>query len=499
MKYIVLAFALCTTLFAADLPEVPGNSSLSSTHASYDGNSLLLTGRVALDHGLGKMTAEEASLLRQDVEGGKDFPFSLIQLRKDVLLALKNDAQIVCDSADLDFAALKGILLPSENAQVVYTDQIKKKKSGESTPLKLSSQLIELQFCKQSQEGKKTDYEIETILAKQGVTIDYANNFQLLADHALYRKERAQDHKSSKREFQGIVTAYPKDDQSQCHLSHEGDEVYADMVDIDLPNARLSLLHPKGTLASSLLPHLQKGEMHFQSDYLYWDHNKNSLLLKGNIAIEEASLGTLHAQEELYIAQSVIQGKRLLKSIDSQGHSTLVYRDELHHPHKLVSHGSLHLDRDKLRATADSPEKDSVVPMDKQLYYEEAEIAIYADHGLLEYAVAGDQMQPSSLTLKGNIRLFSHDPLKPPRFGIADRLTYSLTTRTLILSASPGKKVLFWDETQGMRLSAPEVHIVYDPETKQQNVKGIGAVQFAFTAEEQSKLQQLFPQLKTLL
>ena len=133
---------------------------------------------------------------------------------------------------------------------------------------------------------------------------------------------------------------------------------------------------------------------------------------------------------------------------------------------------------------------------DKQLYYEEEEIAIFADSASLEYSIANDTLQPASLSLKGNIRLFSHDPQKPPRCGAADRLTYSLTTRTLILSANPGKKVLFWDEVQGMHLSAPEVHITFDPQTKQQNVKGIGAVQFSFTPDEQNKLMQLFPQLK---
>ena len=56
--------------------------------------------------------------------------------------------------------------------------------------------------------------------------------------------------------------------------------------------------------------------------------------------------------------------------------------------------------------------------------------------------------------------------------------------------------MLFWDEMQGMHLSAPEVHITYDTATKQQNVKGVGTVQFAFTPEENNKLMQLFPQLK---
>ncbi|MBS0604988.1 MAG: hypothetical protein JSS60_08155 [Verrucomicrobia bacterium] len=496
MNLLATCLALCAIPLAANAPSIPDSGSLSSTDASYDGNSLNLTGHVVLDHGLGKMTAEEASLQRQ--EAGKDFPFSFIQLRKDVVLALKSSAQISCGSADLDFTSLKGTLLPSENGKVVYTDQIKKKKGGEATALQLSGQCVELNFSKQSFDGKKTDYEIDNILAKEDVVIDYADNFQLLAHHALYRKELSRDNKTSKREFQGVVTAYPKDELSQCRLSHQGDEIFADMVDIDLINSKLSLLHPKGVLAAAVLPHLQNGEMHFKSDYLYWDQGKNLLTLKGNIAIDEAALGTLHAQDELQITHTVVKGKHVLKGIQAQGPTSLNYKDAHNGSHKLISYGSVHLDRDKLRATIDSPEKDGAVPLDKQLFYQEEEIAIYADSASLEYSIAGDALQPSLLTLKGNIRLFSHDPLKPPRFGTADRLTYSLTTRTLILSANPGKKVLFWDETQGMHLSAPEVHITYDSETKQQNVKGVGTVQFSFTPEEQNKLQQLFPQLKAL-
>ncbi len=493
MRSLSICFALCIAPLAAETPGVPDTGSLSSTDASYDGNSLVLTGHVSLNHGLGKMTAEEASLERQEV--GKDFPFSLIHLRKDVVLALKNSAKLTCSSAELDFAALKGTLFSEENGKVVYTDQIKKKKGGEILPLQLSGKTIDLIFSKQSL-GQSTEYEIDNILAKDEVVIDYADNFQLFAHRALYRKELSPDNKTPKREFQGVVTAYPQDEQSQCRLCHLGDEILADMVDIDLLGSKISLLRPKGHLATSTLPHLNNGKVQFQSDYLYWDQNKNALTLKGNIAIDEASLGQIHAQEELQIVQTGAEGKRLLKSIQAQGPAQLTYKDMHSQPHKLVSHGLIHLDRETLKATIDSPKSSGIVPIDKQLYYEEADIAFYADNASIEYSIVDDMMRPSQLHLKGNIRLFSHDPLKPPRVGSADRLTYSLTTRTLILSADPGKKVLFWDDSQGMRLSAPEAHIVYDSETKQQSVKGIGAVQFSFTAEEHSKLLQLFPQLK---
>lgn len=494
MRTLAIIFTLFGAQLIANTPAIPESGSLSSADASYDGNSLVLTGHVVLDHGLGKMTAEEASLQRQ--EAGKDFPFSLIQLRKDVLLALKNSAQISCGSADLDFTALKGVLSPSENSKVVYSDQIKKKKGGEFVAFKLSGQHIELNFSKQEHDGKKTEYEIQNIFAKDDVTVDYADGFELSAGHALYRKELAGD-KSSRREFQGVITAYPKEG-AQCRLSHLGDQIDADMVDLDLINSRISLLHPKGTLAAAILPHLQKGEMRFQSDHLYWDQNKSTLTLKGHVFIDEAAIGAFNAQDELQIVQTNVKGKTILKAINTQGPASLIYKDAHNHKHKLISQGTVNLDRDKLRATIESPEKEGVISQDKQLYYEEEEIAIYADSASLEYSIVNDSLQPASLSLKGNIRLFSHDPQKPLRCGAADRLSYSLTTRTLILSANPGKKVLFWDEVQGMRLSAPEVHITYDAETKQQNIKGVGAVQFSFTPDEQNKLMQLFPQIKKL-
>ena len=490
-----LSLSLLVAPLIANAPSMPDQGSLSSSDASYDGNSLLLTGHVILDHGLGKMMSEEASLQRQEI--GKDFPFSLIQLRKDVLLGLKSGAQISCGSADLDFTALKGLLYSSENDKVTYTDQIKKRKGSETNSLKLTGQFVQLEFLKQAHDGKKTEYDVDRIFVKESVVIDYANDFQLHAHEALYRKESLQRSKSSSQEFQGIVTAYPKDEHSKCRLLHQGDEIDADQVDLNLIDSKIFLLQPKGTLASALLPSLQKDKIYFHADQLSWDQIKNTLTLKGKVLIDENSLGLLNAEDEIQITQTVAKDKHLLKKIHAQGPSSLVYRDANQITHRLTSSGSIDFNREKLKATIDSFEKEGVIPQDKQLYYEEEEFAVFADYASLEYSIVNETaIQPSSLTLIGNIRLFSHDTQKPLRCGLADRLTYSLTTKTLILSANPGKKVLFWDESQGMHLSAPEVHITYDPETKQQQVRGIGAVQFAFTPDEQSKIQQFFPRSK---
>lgn len=481
-----------SSALASQTSSQPDTGSVSSTNATYDGNALILTGHVVLDHGLGKMTAEEASLQKQEI--GKDFPFAVIELRKDVHLALKSSAELLCETADLNFETLIGVLHAKDASKVIYTDAFKKKK--ETIPFKLMGNRIELLFSKQC-ATKKTDYDIETVHVKDDVLIDYSNGFHLTADHALYRKQNADS--STNKEFQGIITAYPKDEHSQCRLTHGSDVIDADMVDFNMICSTLSLLHPKGILSSTLLPKVQKEPMRFSADHLLWDHTTHALKLQGRIFIEEKSLGKLVASDELQLTHSLNSGKMLLKAIHAQGPTTLTYDDpSFSQPHKLISYGTMDLDRDKLLATLDSPEKEGRIPLDKQIYYEEEEIGVFADRAILEYSESENQLRPVSLQLKGNIRLFSHDPKQPPRCGISDRLNYSLTTRTLILSANPGNKVLFWDESQGLRMSASEVHITYDTESKHHTVKGVGKVQLSLTTEEQQHLKQLFPYYKVV-
>lgn len=481
------SLALCFLLTSLHANPVGDSGALSSTNAAYDGSALILTGKVRLDHGLGQMAAERASLERQDA--GKDFPFSLIHLQNEVVLTLKNSAEIRCETADLDFLSLKGFLFSKENEKVVYSDSLSKKK-GEKTPFKMLGKVVELGLGKKAEEGKKAEYELETILAKEEVVINYDESFILHADHAIYRALHATDKRT--KSFQGTISAYPKDPSSKCRLIHDGDDITADSVDLDLIHSKLSLLHPEGTLLTKLAPNLQKGNLNFRADHLSWDHTKNLLTLKGKVRVEDSSLGILTSEEDLQILQGMQKDKRYLKTISSKGTSTLQYKDSEDHTHKLYCHGPVTIDREHLNATLNSPLIDGSVPEVEQIYYEDEKLGVYSDNASLEYSLHENSLQPASLSLIGNIRLFSLDPSQKRRCAVADRLNYSPTTRTLILYANPGKKVLYWDEEDSIHVSAHEVHITQDPNTKKEAVKGLGNVQFAFSFEENNLLQKVF-------
>ncbi len=446
-------------MLATSVPNVDSGS-LSSSNASYDGNALVLKGQVILDHGLGKMRAEEAVLERQ--EAGKDFPFSLIHLQKDVLLALKNSAELKCDSADFDFTALKGNLFAAD--RVIYTNQLKQKK-GDSLLFRLLSKGVEVHLQKSGQTNQKTDYDIETLIAQESVQIDYTDHFTLLADKAIYNKT--------------TLSATPKDAETRCQLKHGDDLIDATAIHLDLLHSRLSLAHPRGLIRTILAPEAQKGELLFTSDALTWDSPKNTLMLKGNVQMTEPSLGTLSADDEIHL----VQGKDRLSTIRTKGKTSLLSLNK----HRLLAFGSLLIDRDHFHASIESPA--NALEVGQQIYYEEEEVAIFADKAAIEYA---ENFAPVSIALKGNVRLFSRDTQKPPRFGLADRVTYSPTTRTFILGADPGKRVLFLNEEDNLRVSAQEVHITEDPTTKKQTVKGIGNVQLTFSTEEELLLQKFF-------
>ncbi len=490
-----IALFLGSILLCSSTATPPTSGSVSSTSASYNGNALVLTGHVTLDHGLGKMEAEEAQLEKQE-ELSKDFPFRLIHLSKEVVLALKNNAQLKCERADLDFTTLKGFLTAKEADKVSYIDHIKRKGSKESS-LKLLGQTLELSFLKQDHSAEKTEYAVESALARGSVEVLYGADFHLDADHALYRRTLLSQDKTSSKEFQGILTAYPKDDASKCHLTHGQDSVDADTVDIDLITSKLLLAHAQGTLGSSLLSQKADGKISFDCQRLVWDSLLSQLTLTGNITIIDPSFGKIVSKETLILAHQMLKDKKTLQTATSYGPTIFTYQvPGVETPYQLTCEGTVLLDRVHSQVVCESPVRDGAVLREDQVHYEDGNFSFYSDKAFCEYAgEEGGELAPTSFTLRGNVRLFSKDAHNKSSYGIADRLQYSPETHTLVLTAAPGKRVLFWDEVNKMSLSAKEVHILHDPQTKERTVQGVGNLRLTFDPSEHALFKQLFPKV----
>lgn len=94
------------------------------------------------------------------------------------------------------------------------------------------------------------------------------------------------------------------------------------------------------------------------------------------------------------------------------------------------------------------------------------------------------------LVCEGNVRLRSMRVQGKESFAIAETLSYKPDEKRIVLTSSYPKRVLFWQDD--MRLSAREVHICPDPDTKLETIEGIGDIHFAFDLAEESAIHEFF-------
>lgn len=454
------------------------SSSVSSKTAAYDGRLLILDGDVELDLGIGKLFAQHAAIEKPELSA--EFPCSIVDLQQDVRVSLKQRAELLCEKAHFDFSKLLGELFPKLGGQVIYRDSIQKEQ-GKQEPFQLSGNRVELHLAKHPKDEGKVDYQLDEILVYDDVSLDSNQDIHVAADRALFQRKTSYSATP-------IVTAYPKDEQGICIITHEQDHVDAKSIILDIQHAQVNLQSALGSLYSTLIPQ-QKLPLKFRSNHVTWYHQDHRLTLSGDVLVEEPSLGTIESSE-LEIVQA---DNNQLKSLSAQGKTTLEHID-LHtgNKHLLKCLGSFYVDEDKQSITLKSPLAEGKVPFDQQLYYAYQDLAAHADTAKCLYKKVVHAATLSSFSLEGNVRLFSLDPKQTLRCAIADHLLYNPETNTFLLSSKSKRKVLFWNEEEGLSISAQHVEITKDAAGKE-SVKSKGNVKFAFSTAEHQLLQKIFP------
>ncbi len=417
------------------------SSDLSSDTASYDGKVLVLKGNVTLDHDLGKMESQVATLKK----GGPSLEFATILLQNDVSIFFENQGKLFSDQAFLDFQTLTGTF-SSNDYPIIY--------KGEKLDLFCSK--IDLAL---SRSGP--NFEISSLIAQEEVHIDYKKDFHVDCDKALYEND--------------TLTAIGND---FCYCTHLDDTTTSKKITMDLKTNLLTLESPSGKLSSFFFPDDPDRSCQFASRLLLWDHQHDLLTLKGGVVIHDPLLGTLIGEDTFSLQQRKHFGKRTIQSIETKGKTVLSSNDS----ETLTSYGTLKIDRDELLLTCTSPS-------DKQLIYEKEDLLLFADSARIEYSFQGLELKPHTIYLDGNVQIFSHNLNRPLRKGIADHIIHNPTSKQTKLLADAGNHVLFWDDEKRLSLSAPEILINHEGE--EEIVRGIGTVRFIFTEEEGKRIETL--------
>lgn len=454
------------------------SSSISSKTAAYDGQLLTLDGDVELDLDLGKLFAQHAALEKPELN--TELPCSIVDLQQDVRVSFKQRAELLCEKAHFDFFKLFGELFPKMGGQVIYRDMIEKEQ-GRQEPFQLSGNRVELRLAKQAKEIGKIEYLLDEILAYDDISLDSNQGIHVLADRALFQRKTGYSPTP-------IVTAYPKDEEGRCMITHEQDQVEAKHIILDIQHALIDLQSAFGSLFSTLIPQ-QKLPLKFRSNHVAWYHPEHRLILSGDVHVEEPSLGMIESSE-IEIVQSE---NKQLKLLNAQGKTILEHLDlRTGNKHHLKCLGSISVDEEKQSITLNSPSIHGKVAFDQQLYYAYQDFASHADHAHCLYKKEEHAAALSSFSLDGNVRLYSLDPKQSLRCALADHLVYRPDTNTFTLSSKSKRKVLFWNEEEGLCISADHVEISKDASGKE-NVKSKGNVKFAFSTAEHQLLQKIFP------
>jgi len=446
MKTFRFIFLLLPHLLSAHISP----SSISSKKASYDGNTLLLKGSVQVEHTLGKMCSGLAHLERDS----KQAPFSTIRLDRDVRIILENRGKIHCEKADFDFNALSGKLLPKQGELIHFSDLT-------TGPLSLSSQLAEIEFIKEDEVIK-----VSKIEAKEKVTVQYGNDFTLLADLVTFSND-VQPH----------LYATPN-----CLISHCEDRIQAEKVELFTDAKKAVLSSPKGNLKSSAFSNDQ--EVEFTCDELAWDQENQHLKLQGNVWVHDQGLGDLYCDEEIQLQQKQEGDKWILGQITAKGNTQLNYQLDADFKHLLVCHGVMRLDQQRLVLTLESPRE-------KPIEYYHDQLKLLSDQAQMDYIQNNRTIHPQRLLLSGNVRLSSEEDNAEAQCAVADQFSYFPDDQKIILSSQESKKVLFWDAQQELSISADEVHIIRSAHGE--NIKGVGNVRFTFSSIENALLKKAFP------
>ncbi len=453
MKKLLLSLSLIPHFLSGALP----SSSISSGKASYDGNILVLKEKVQLEHALGKMESGAARLEKE----GKSDQFSSINLRDDVLISLKSRGKISCASADFDFTKMKGILLPAAGKLIHFQNL-------HSDLFSLTSERADVELGKES-EG----LQIMKVNAGGDVHIQYGEDFFLNADNATYLNETVPH-----------LYATPN-----CTLTHFEDEIHAEKIDLFPESAKVILSSPQGHIKASGFSN--GAGLAFSCNRMLWERTPQILTLQGDISIEDAGIGSIRCEEEIELRQKLQNEKWELRTITARGKTKLDYKLDDTPGHTLLCNGLMQLDQARLVLTAKSTHEQPI-----EYFHEKMQLV--ADQAQLDYtelqSPKGNQkIEPKQLVLSGSVRLSSIE--NSLRCALADQFTYDLEQDRMILSVSNGNNVLFWDEEQGLSVSAREVHI--KPGEKGGNIKGVGNVRFTFSSTENDMLKKTFPFYRT--
>jgi lipopolysaccharide export system protein LptA len=233
----------------------------------------------------------------------------------------------------------------------------------------------------------------------------------------------------------------------------------------------------------------QTKPVQFNAGTLIWNEKKNRLTLQDHVSIVSDPFGTLTTEGKVELELKDVNGQMILEKLIVDGNSSSVVQPNTQYSMNIQCNGHVEVNHSKKTITMQSP----------------SQVEIKTDTGILSsdkitlnYSLEEDRFVPKYTVLEGNVKLRNHimvDVRRPgplDQYALADRVVIDLPTDTFVLSGVNGKRILFYDRINNLKMSAPEITVSKDPQTHKQVVKGKGDVRFTFLENEYDLLKRSF-------
>lgn len=326
LLYCFIPFALCANEM----------SNIHSQKISFDGDVVILSGDVSLEHSLGLLTAKTARL-KKDPQAN-EFVFSRALLKEDVQILFNNNSRLSCDIARIDFNTLLGDLT-SDGKQVCFEDEVIS--HGEKRPFSLRSQSINFKLMRKKPTSSLA-FDIERLTAIGDVTILYDGKYRLFADRASYQPSSPFQELFKTSLPDGTLCLYQMN--HPCHFESDSLQFTASSIIFDTQQNALRMLRVEGLFNTDGAP------THFSCNRLHYQMNQERLILEDSIAVCIKHLGSLHADDYVEIHKKKQSSTCAISQLKTKGHTTYRYLK-----HELQCFGQTHLNTLAETFSASSP------------------------------------------------------------------------------------------------------------------------------------------------
>lgn len=466
---------------------------VNSGEAQYDGKEITLVGEVVVQHGLGQISAHRLSF-QPHYDKDQKSQLGVLKISDHIEILLKEGGKLNCQQAEVDYSKMQGIFLGDSNSPDVTYSLSGEEQTGETplrSPFELRSLKMTLNLVKETSENSSSKIMINQIEASSDVRVRYNNDYTLLADHAIY--QRLPKDPSS---LAGDLTLTAKHHLPHCKMTNlNGDRLSAQKIQLSTNNRQLVLTNPFGTLffRREGIP-LQSLE--FSSQELTWSDRQQQLIFDGNVHIRQNEVLNIDTEHQLILSQSNANGKKTLRSMHAPQNTRISYQPAQHdNLHRITCPGPFTIDHEKQEMTM---ERNSSFPY-SQVHLDDIHGEMQADYVNLQYQWNEKELLAGRMILEGNVKLTNRFDGHLEESGsilhyvLADRVDYFPESQEMVLTASNGNRVLFFDKVNNVQMSAPSLKVKHDVATNKQAVQGMGDVRFTFIDKEFDQMKHFFP------